>query len=44
VAALVDPGERARALRQCSPFAGALDAGERWRILAGVDDRIGGER
>lgn len=30
---LVDPGERMRALRQCSPFAGALSPQERWRIL-----------
>ncbi len=30
---LVDPGETMRALRQCSPFAGALDPRERWRIL-----------
>ena len=30
---LTDPGETMRALRQCSPFAGALDPRERWRIL-----------
>ncbi len=30
---LVDPGEKMRALRQCSPFAGALDPKDRWRIL-----------
>jgi len=30
---LVDPGETMRALRQSSPFAGALDPRERWRIL-----------
>lgn len=30
---LVDPGERARALRQVSPFAGVLEARERWEIL-----------
>jgi len=30
---LVDPGEEMTALRQCSPFAGALDPRERWRIL-----------
>jgi hypothetical protein len=36
VAALVDPGEQGRALRQVSPFAGALDARERWRILRTV--------
>jgi len=33
---LVDPGEHACALRQVTPFAGALTARERWRILAGV--------
>lgn len=32
VRALIDPGEHARALRQCSPFAGALDPRTRWRI------------
>ncbi len=30
---LVDPGEAMCALRQCSPFAGALEPRERWRIL-----------
>ena len=30
---LVDPNEEMCALRQCSPFAGALDPRERWRIL-----------
>ncbi len=30
---LVDPGETMRALRQCSPFAGALAPRERWQIL-----------
>ncbi len=30
---LVDPGETMRALRQCSPFAGALSPRERWRVL-----------
>lgn len=30
---LVDPGEKMRALRQCSPFAGALQPRERWAIL-----------
>lgn len=29
---LKDPGERARQLRQASPFAGALDARTRWTI------------
>jgi hypothetical protein len=30
---LVDPGQRARDLRQSSPFAGALRPRERWEIL-----------
>lgn len=30
---LVDPGETMCALRQCSPFAGALAPRERWQIL-----------
>ena len=30
---LVDPGEEMCALRQCSPFAGALAPRERWQIL-----------
>jgi len=29
---LVDPGERARELRQSTPFAGAVPPRERWRI------------
>ncbi len=33
LARLVDPGEAMRALRQCSPFAGALAPRERWQIL-----------
>jgi hypothetical protein len=40
---LTDPGERARQLRQASPFAGALDARTRWtiwrRVRAGRDRR-----
>jgi hypothetical protein len=36
-AALVDPGERMCALRQVTPFAGALDPRERWRILRSVE-------
>ena len=32
VVALTDPGERARQLRQTSPFAGLLDARTRWEI------------
>jgi len=31
--AIVDPSERARDLRQCSPFAGVIDPRTRWRIL-----------
>ncbi len=38
---LVDPGETMRALRQCSPFAGALDPRERWRILRQVREARG---
>ncbi len=30
---LTDPGETMCALRQCSPFAGALAPRERWQIL-----------
>ena len=29
---LVEPGERARELRQSSPFAGCLSPRERWRL------------
>jgi hypothetical protein len=39
---LVDPGEAMRALRQCSPFAGALDARERWGILRRFREAHGG--
>jgi hypothetical protein len=39
--ALIDPGEPARALRQCTPFAGALDPRERWRIRREVRARLG---
>lgn len=35
-AAIVDPSERGRALRQCTPFAGALDPRTRWRLWAQV--------
>jgi hypothetical protein len=37
--ALTDPGERARALRQCSPFAFVLDARTRWRIWRATAER-----
>ena len=36
---LVDPGEEARALRQCSPFAGVIDPRERWRIWSDTRER-----
>jgi hypothetical protein len=35
-AVLTDTGQRARDLRQTSPFAGALDARTRWAILRRV--------
>jgi hypothetical protein len=35
-ALLIDPSEGARALRQVSPFAGAVDARERWAIWRAV--------
>jgi hypothetical protein len=35
-AMLTDPGERMRALRQCSPFAGAIDPRTRWQIRRAV--------
>ncbi len=35
-AVLTDPGQHACDLRQCSPFAGALEPRERWRILRGT--------
>lgn len=37
---LVDPGEGARALRQCSPFAGIVDPRTRWRIWREVRERF----
>jgi hypothetical protein len=36
---LVDPSERGRALRQSTPFAGALDPRERWRLWREVRER-----
>src|SRR6185295_4703452 len=33
---LEDRGERARALRQCSPFAGIVDPRTRWKIWRDV--------
>ena len=35
---LTDKGNRARALRQCSPFAGVVDPRTRWRIWRDVRD------
>lgn len=37
---LVDPGERARALRQTTPFAGVIDPRTRWRIWREVRERL----
>lgn len=36
---LVDDGEQARELRQSTPFAGALDPRERWRLWREVAGR-----
>lgn len=41
---LVDPGERARELRQSSPFAGYLSPRERWQLwreTRGATERAG---
>lgn len=32
IGVLTDPGERARELRQVTPFAGVIDPRTRWRI------------
>lgn len=40
LALLVDPGEEARALRQSTPFAGAVRPRERWRIWREVRARF----
>ena len=40
-ALLVDEGEEARALRQSTPFAGALDPRERWRLWREARARSG---
>jgi hypothetical protein len=37
--ALVERSERMNDLRQVSPFAGTLDARERWRVLRDVERR-----
>jgi hypothetical protein len=41
-AALVERSERMDALRQCTPFAGVVDARTRWRIWREVRARCGG--
>jgi hypothetical protein len=38
IAAITDTGERARDLRQTSPFAGAIDPRRRWAILKEVGE------
>ncbi|MFL5380411.1 MAG: hypothetical protein ACJ783_15360 [Myxococcales bacterium] len=38
-AQLIDPSERGRALRQASPFSGALDPRERWKLWRDVRAR-----
>jgi hypothetical protein len=40
LAFLVDPGEEARAMRQCTPFAGVLDPRTRWRIWREVRETM----
>jgi hypothetical protein len=37
---LVDPGAHATELRQSTPFAGAIDARERWRLWREVAERL----
>ena len=37
---LTDPGERARELRQSTPFAGVIPPRERWGIWRAVRDRL----
>ncbi len=39
-AAILDPGERGRALRQVTPFAGAVDPRTRWRVWREVRERF----
>lgn len=38
-AILVDPGQPARDLRQCTPFAGVVDPRTRWRIWREAAER-----
>jgi hypothetical protein len=40
-ALLVDESERARALRQVTPFAGVVDPRTRWQIWREVRERLG---
>ena len=42
VEALVDPSQRGRDLRQCTPFAGAIDPRTRWRLWAQVREELEG--
>lgn len=44
VVVLTDPGERARQLRQTSPFAGVLDPKTRWETWRSVGERLAGQR
>jgi hypothetical protein len=39
IAAMTDPGEDARALRQASPFAGLVDPRTRWKVWRSVRER-----
>lgn len=41
-ATMLDPGERARALRQATPFAGFVDPRTRWQIWREVRERMEG--
>lgn len=43
-ALLLDQGEHARALRQCTPFAGVVDPRTRWRIWREVRAQPSGPR
>ena len=43
LALLVDPGERACELRQSTPFAGVLEARERWELWREVARRSGAD-
>lgn len=44
IAAMTDPGEDARALRQASPFAGLVDPRTRWKVWRSVRERSAGFR